>query len=73
MARTRQIIPLSFDPANQDAVQVLEALLRQAAPGQRSATIWRWAASYLNGAPAPVAPTPIDDPDDMFDDLLDDL
>lgn len=70
MARTRQIIPLSFDPANADAVRVVEAL-KQTPPGRRSATIWRWLAEYLDGN-GRVAEQE-DEARDELDDLLDDL
>lgn len=71
MARRRQIIALSYDPANTDAVRVL-ALIDQTVPlGQRSATIWRWLAAYLDGEQhtVPLESAPADEYDDLFDDL----
>lgn len=70
MARTRQIIPLSYDPSNADAVRVMAAL-RQAPAGQRSATIWHWLAAYLDGD-ARIAEQE-DEIDDETDSLLDNL
>jgi len=71
MARTRQIVPLSYDPANPEAERVMYVLDATVPHGQRSATIWRWLAAYLDGRGAAQPSMPDEDAD--LDDALDSL
>lgn len=72
MATSRQMIPLSYAPGNDDAALVLAELARLP-PRQRSATIWAWCAAYLRGQARAAPPEAAEDPDAALDALLDAL
>ncbi|GAB4203515.1 MAG: hypothetical protein OHK0022_27730 [Roseiflexaceae bacterium] len=72
MARQRAQLMLSCDPANPDVAEALAAL-EQVPKGQRSATLWHWAAEYLRGRARQVEATAEQSDEDLLIDLLDAL
>jgi hypothetical protein len=70
----RTVMPISLSPANPDAVVVAQAL-RAIPSGQRSATLLRWAAAFVQGEhnEQPALIDGLDITEDELDALLDDF